>query len=110
MYGWGVLDVSFALRERGFVDVDVQNAMYSDVVGNIGRTSDFIIAGVLASIVSDLGGRELEAVEVACKSRGDQRCSFIVGLKSRVDVVAQWVKQGRTRAEIHAAVANGELA
>jgi predicted hydrocarbon binding protein len=109
LYGWGRLDLSFELRDKGFVSVSVENAMYSDAVGNVGRTTDYVIAGVLASVVGDLSGRELECAEVSCKSKGDARCEFLVGIKSRVDIVATWVKQGRTRAEILAAIAQGQL-
>jgi predicted hydrocarbon binding protein len=109
MYGWGVLDLCYDYRDKGFITVDVHNAMYSEVVGNIGRTSDFIIAGVLAAVVSDLAGRDLECLEIACKSKGDPKCEFIVGMKGRTDVVAAWMKQGRARAEILSAIAAGEL-
>lgn len=110
LYGWGVLELDFSLRERGFLEATVDNAMYAEVVGALGRTSDHLIAGVLASIVTDLAGRELECVEIACKSKGDPRCCFLLGLSSRVDVAAAWVKQGRARAEIVDAIAAGELA
>jgi predicted hydrocarbon binding protein len=109
MNGWGVLDLSYDYRDRGFITVGVQNAMYSDVVGNIGRTSDYIIAGVLSAITTELAGRDLECVETACKSKGDPKCEFVVGIKARVDVIAAWVKQGRARGEILSAMGTGDL-
>jgi predicted hydrocarbon binding protein len=109
LYGWGKIDLDFDLREKGFIAVNVENAMYSDVVGNVGRTTDYIIAGVLASIIGDLSGRELECVEIGCKSKGDARCDFLVGIRTRVDVIAAWVKQGRPRTEILASVAQGQI-
>ena len=109
MYGWGLLDISFDVRDQGFIEASVKNAMYSEVVGNIGRTSDFVIAGVLSSIMGELAGRELECVETACKSKGDPTCQFLVGMKTRVDVVAGWVKQGRSRAQVLEGIAQGEI-
>lgn len=109
LYGWGRLDVSFGLRERGFLEVSVENALYSDVVGNVGRVTDYLVAGVLSSIVSDLSGRDLDCCEIACRSKGDPRCEFLVGLKNRVDVVSGWVKQGRSRADIVGSIAQGEI-
>lgn len=109
LYGWGTLDISHEARDKGFIVVDVQNAMYSDVVGNIGKVSDYIIAGALASIIGELAGRPLECAEIACKSKGDVKCSFLVGVKSRIDVAQAWVKQGRTRAAVLEAIAKGEL-
>jgi hypothetical protein len=109
LHGWGTLEVSFDLRERGFIDVTLGNAIYSDIVGPIGRPSDHLVAGVLASIIGALSGRDLEGVEISCRSKGDNRCSFLVGLRGRVDVVAEWVKQGRTRAQILDALGKGEI-
>lgn len=110
LFGWGQLEVSFALQDRGFVEVVVAGALYSDTVGNIGRTADHLVAGVLASIMRTLAGRELEACEIACRSKGDTDCRFVVGLKSRVAIVEAWVKQGRSRDEIVRAIESGELA
>jgi uncharacterized protein len=110
MYGWGALDVSFELKSHGFIEICISDAMYSSVVGNVGRTSDHIFAGVLASIVSDLAGRELECVETACRSRGDKRCFFLVGIKTRTEIVATLVKQGTPHAQIVETIGRGEVA
>ncbi len=109
LHGWGVVDVSFDLRDRGFVVVNVQNAFYSDIVGNIGRTSDHLIAGLLASILSDISGRDLSCVEIACRSKGDAKCSFLVGVEARTSSVAAWVSQGRSRSDILAELATGNV-
>jgi uncharacterized protein len=110
LYGWGQLDVSFELRESGFLEARVENAFYSDAVGNVGRTTDDLMAGVLASVLGELAGRELECVETTCRSRGDQRCTFLIGIKPRVEIVSSWLKQGRNHAAIVEAVAKGEIA
>lgn len=109
LYGWGLVETSFDLSERGFVEVTLANAAYSDIVGNVGRTADHLLAGVLASGFSELAGRDLEASEVACRSKGDTTCAFVVGIKARVAVVEAWVAQGKSRADILAAISNGEL-
>jgi predicted hydrocarbon binding protein len=110
LYGWGAIDVDFGLREKGFVEATVANAIYSDVVGQQNRTTDHLVAGVLGATFSELAGRDLESTEIACRSKGDPRCSFVVGLGSRIEVVSAWVKQGRSRAEVLEALARGELA
>jgi len=109
IYGWGALDMSFEHREKGFILAGVDSPLYSDVVGNIGRTADHLVAGILASVVGSLAGRELECTEIACKSRGDQRCLFLVGMQSRMDVVGNWVKQNRAANEILEAIGRGDL-
>lgn len=110
LYGWGLVETSFDLSERGFVEVTVQNAVYSDIVGNLGRTADHMLAGILAAGFSDLAGRDLDAVEIACRSKGDSTCAFLIGMKSRVNVAEAWMGRGRTRTEIVRAILDGELA
>jgi hypothetical protein len=83
--------------------------MYSDVVGNVGKTTDHIIAGVLAAILSELAGRELHAVEICCKSKGDARCHFMIGTEARTKILDSWVREGRKRREILDAIARDEL-
>ncbi len=109
LYGWGALDIDFGLQERGFLEVRVSSALFSEAVGNIKRTADHLVAGVLGSVLSDLAGQDLECVETACRSKGDTRCAFIIGIKTRVDIVGSWVKQGRSHADIVTALAAGEL-
>jgi predicted hydrocarbon binding protein len=103
------VDFSFELKDRGFIIVNVQNAMYSEVVGNIGRTSDHIVAGLLSAIGTDLAGRELECVEIACRSKGDARCSFLLGMGSRLTAVEDMVRGKRSRVEIVAELDKGAL-
>lgn len=100
LLGWGLVETNFDLMEKGYLEVVVENAVYSEVVGNLGRTTDHLFAGVLSSIMSDLAGRQLDCIEIACRSKGDASCAFLVGLESRVRVADAWVKQGRTRAQI----------
>jgi predicted hydrocarbon binding protein len=110
LYGWGLVDTSFELSGRGFVEVTVEHAAYSHIVGNTGRCSDHLLAGVIATGLSELAGRELECAEIGCRSKGDATCSFIVGIKSRVAVAEAWVAQGKSRGDVVAAIAAGEVA
>lgn len=108
LYGWGKIDLSFDLQEQGFVRVDIDRSIYSETVGNIGKPSEFLVAGILASTVGEMAGRELECVQVACKSKGDRRCTFLVGMKNRVESIQQWVEQGLGPSDILARVEQGE--
>jgi len=109
LYGWGKLDVSLDLSEQGFVRVDIDRSIYSEVVGNLGRPSEFLVAGILASMIGEMAGRELECVQVACTSKGDRRSTFLVGIKPRTDIVKAWVEQGVPTTEILDRVTQGEV-
>ena len=109
LYGWGLLQFDHSTSDKGLLEAIVENAMYSDVVGNVGKTTDHIIAGVLAAILSELAGRELHAVEICCKSKGDARCHFMIGTEARTKILDSWVREGRKRREILDAIARDEL-
>ena len=109
LFGWGSLDVSFDLSEQGFVRVDIDRSIYSETVGNIGRPSEFLVAGILASIVGEMAGRELDCVQIACRSKGDRRCTFLVGMKQRTEAIQKWVEKKAGPSDILQRVEAGEL-
>lgn len=109
LYGWGVLRFDHALTEHGVLEAIVENAMFGTVVGNVGKTSDAVVAGVLSAIVSELAGRELHAVEIACTSRGDARCHFIIATEARTRAIDGLVREGKKRRDILDALTRGEL-
>ena len=109
MHGWGRLDLDFALESKGIIRVTLANSLFATVAGVSDKPVDHLLAGVLGSLVGHLAGRDLEAVEIACTSRGDQQCVFLVGIKARVLVLTGWVRQGRTPAQILEAIQAGEL-
>jgi uncharacterized protein len=109
LHGWGALSLGFDLRQQGMIEVTVASSPYADVVGSLGRTSDHLLAGVLAALLTELAGRPLECVEISCKSKGDAVCVFLVGMKARVDTVAEWVRAGQSRAQIRETILHDEL-
>jgi len=109
MLGWGRLELSFALQDHGFLEAHVHGSVYSDVVGTSDQPSEQLVAGLLASLVSELAGRELECVQTTCKSVGSDRCVFLVGIKSRIDLINTWVRQGRSHATIVESILDGSL-
>jgi len=100
LMGLGKLELSFQYAEAGFVVADVQDSPYSQAIGKSDRPTDHLIAGVLASLISEISGRELSCSEIACKSLGDRTCTFVVGTAERLSPVSSWVKQRRTVTEI----------
>jgi uncharacterized protein len=109
LYGWGALDIGFGIKDKGYLEILVGSTIFSDAVGAIGRPADPLVAGVLAAVFSHASGRELECTETACRSKGDPTCAFIVGTKPRIDVIASWVKQGRSHVDVVAAIEGDQL-
>ncbi|MEM9456451.1 MAG: V4R domain-containing protein [Myxococcota bacterium] len=110
MMGWGNLEISFGLREHGFIEAKVQGSIYSEVIGHHEQPREQLVAGLLASIIGEISGRELECVQTSCKSVGAEQCVFLVGIKSRIDLLEAWVRQGRSHASIVETIREGALA
>jgi predicted hydrocarbon binding protein len=100
LLGWGSLELSFDLAAQGFIVADVSGAPYSASVGKLDRPSDHLVAGVLGSLISQISGRDLGCVEIACRSQGDESCTFVVGMTDRLAPASAWVKQKRPASEI----------
>jgi len=107
--GWGRLDVNFDLQSQGFIEVQIDHSVYSEVVGNLGRPSEALVSGILASLVGDMAGRDLECAQTECKSNGDSRSTFLIGMSSRIEVIHAWVKQGKPHGQIVTDIRDGSL-
>lgn len=50
--------------------------------------------GTFAGLLSTLAGSDLAAMEVACRSRGDESCRFLVGSESALEEVYAGLRSG----------------
>lgn len=110
LHGWGNLSMSFDLRELGFVEVFVENALYGSLVGESDRPSEHLWAGLIGAFFSTLTGKDLDATQTSCVSCGAEENVFLVGLGTRVQLIQDWVRKGRSHAEIAGSIVDGALA
>jgi hypothetical protein len=108
--GWGRVDLNIKYADKGILRVGVKNSpfiqAFADSKLNVKNALvDHLLAGALAGMFSQATNAEMDAVEIACVNRGDEKCEFVVGLKSKLEEVPALLKQGLWADEICAKLA-----
>jgi predicted hydrocarbon binding protein len=98
--GWGRWRCDFRHSRRGLVHIDLFESAMAEAVGQTGAVACHLYAGLFASAFSFLARRDLACVELACVSRGDPKCRFLVASAARADTAAVQRDQGATAEQI----------
>lgn len=100
-HGWGSLrlDTSHS-RESGLVDAELTDSIFTPIVKDPDQMADPMIAGILAGSIGWLAGRDLQAVQTACPTKGAPTSRFIIGAPERIKAADAMVKAGRTHEEL----------
>jgi len=74
---WQVVEWSFNSKtKKGYAII--KNSYWAEVLKPFDRPVCHNLAGYLAAIIGSAYGMELEAEEVECEAKGDERCYFII--------------------------------
>jgi predicted hydrocarbon binding protein len=92
--GWGRWQCDFRHSRRGLVLINLFESAAAAAVGRTGAVACHLYAGLFASAFSFLARRELACVELACVSRGDSKCGFLVASPGRIDAATIQREQG----------------
>jgi predicted hydrocarbon binding protein len=100
-HGWGKItfDVSRAFS-NGFVHVKLENSIFVRVLKDEIDLVDPMIAGILGGLFSDLAGKELDAIEIACVSKGAPYCEFVISSAGRIVDLEPAVEEGHSSEEL----------
>lgn len=104
-HGLGKLTVDVSLYDKGVFVCTVENPMYAGLQDTGGQPADPLLAGILAGVFSQLAGRELDCVQTQCQNCGAPDSRFVISLEDRLALVEKWRNEGRSHAELVAAVA-----
>lgn len=85
-YGLGQLNLDQTYHDRGFLIVETHHSPFARLATEAEVPSCFLEAGVLASVFSQLAGRDLHCVQTQCESLGAASNLFIIGLQKRLEV------------------------
>jgi predicted hydrocarbon binding protein len=88
-HGWGRLVLDVSDLEHGLLWADVSEAPMSAAMlaakrDAKGRTLDGLLAGILGGMFAEATKADVTAHEVSCVGRGDARCRFVIGDRSRI--------------------------
>lgn len=103
-HGLGKLALDITHYPRGLLVCTVENPIYAGLVDNPSQPVDTLLAGILAGLFSHLSGRELDCVQTQCQACGMPDSRFVLTLPSRLEQVEDWRQEGKSHAEIVAAL------
>lgn len=92
--GWGRLELDHSMAGAGIIQARVERAILGETLSEVDNRMDVLIEGVLKALFCEASGRDLECFETECIACGAPRCSFVIGLASRLAPVCDWLEQG----------------
>lgn len=100
-HGWGALTLQVERsRETGFIEATLIDSIFTTIVDDTEQMADPMIAGILASFIGYLSGRELECVQTCCATKGSDISRFIIGTSERLKTAEALVKTGKKHNEL----------
>jgi len=98
--GWGRWRCDLSKRQSGLVVVDVFGSAVAGALGKTGFCECHVYAGLFAGAFGRLTAHQLGGVEIACESRGDACCRFVVADPSKIERARDWRDRGQNGDEI----------
>ncbi|HLW65738.1 MAG TPA: V4R domain-containing protein [Gemmataceae bacterium] len=98
--GWGDWRCNLEQIGSGLILVDVFDSIVAAALGQTGKCSCHLYAGIFAALFSRIAGRELACVELQCASAGAKHCQFLIAVSKRVDAATIWRERGANAATI----------
>ena len=95
--GWGRLD--FERLHPGIASLSSDDWAEAEPSGSASYPSCHFTTGLLADLLGRASGADLAVLEVECRSRGDERCRFLVGGWEALERVYGEVSAGAPYAE-----------
>lgn len=100
-HGWGKLTINLdRVRETGLIEAEVTNSIFSSIVTDEDEMADPMLAGIIASFIGYLSGRELACVQTECLTKGGELSRFIITIPDRLENADDLVKSGKKHQEL----------
>lgn len=90
--GWGT--VSFSQVHAGVGALDTTDWFEARPEAHAGAPCCHFTTGVLANLLGRVAGSDIAVMEVECRTRGDQRCRFLLGGADAVTTIYQRMAAG----------------
>lgn len=75
--GWGGLQIDFSAARSGALVAHLERSAMAEAAGRGEVLRCHFVAGALGAVFTHLASKRLIVREVLCRSRGDERCSFV---------------------------------
>lgn len=90
--GWG--GVTLERLSDAVLAIDAADAPEVDVAAGYAAPCCYVMAGMLADLLTRVGGATVSVMEVECRSAGAEQCRFLVGAPETLQSVYEYVEQG----------------
>jgi uncharacterized protein len=107
--GWGRWQVDLGNRKQGFIFIDIFDSAVARTLGDIGKPSCHLYAGLFAGFFTELVRKQLNCIEIQCYSMGEDYCKFLLADSDRIDAAAFWLNEGATARDIEKRLRVGEV-
>lgn len=95
--GWGKVKV---IEEQGHAFAVVKSSPVVTAIKQTHHPICHLYAGFLAGVFGQAAQINLACIEIGCRATGDDECRFFIGSQIKIDLVASWLKSGKTMMEI----------
>jgi uncharacterized protein len=99
--GWGLL--SFDLTRattHGVIRLELRKSIFSEALDHLRERVDFMVAGMLAGIFSDLSQAELACIEVCSALTGAPTSVFLLSARERIEALREPLNGGADEQEL----------
>mgnify|MGYP000036763345 CR=1 FL=1 len=99
--GWGVLSFDLSkLVSNGVLRFELRKSLFSEALEHLRDRVDYLVAGMLAGIFSDLSRQDLSCVEITSELTGASASVFLVSARARIESIQASVESGATEREL----------
>jgi len=99
--GWGVLSFDLSqLVTNGVMRFELKKSLFSEALEHLRDRVDYLVAGMLAGIFSDLSRQDLACIEITSALTGADASVFLVSAKVRIESLLSGVESGATESEL----------
>ncbi len=88
--GWGLIEFDLNTAPRhGYLRATLRNSVFSDALSELREPVDFMMAGMLGGLFSEIAREELDGIEVSSPLTGSDSSLFLISSAARVGALEE---------------------
>lgn len=100
-HGWGKVNVKLNYAEsHGLVLVEMVNSFFESAITGSEEHLDHLVCGILQSFFVHVSGHDVECVQIASPSTGDDLCVFVITGEKRIQDIESNIEEGESSGKI----------
>ncbi len=99
--GWGVLSIDMQrATTHGVLRMELRKSIFADALDHLRERVDFMVAGMLAGVFSDLSRASLACIEVSSSLTGGSNSVFLLSASERIEALRPALEGGADEREL----------